>query len=112
MPIYEYRCTECHRKFEQIVLRGKMLDSASCPRCGSQAVERLMSTFSLSGLRKKSEEDFGDDFDAPDTGPEDDFGDDDLGDDEESGFGEDDHALEEQDLDQDSNEDLEEDELP
>ncbi len=99
MPIYEYRCTACSRKFEQIVLRGRALDEACCPRCGSHDVERLMSSFSMSGVSRKSEESFDDDFDAPD----DDF---EAGLGEEGPEGEDDLGLE-----GDENEDEEEDAL-
>jgi putative FmdB family regulatory protein len=111
MPIYEYRCTDCHRKFEQIVLRGKALDDTSCPRCGSRMVERLVSSFSLSGVRRKSEDDFGDDIDAPDTGLEGDFGNDDLGNEEDLGYDDSDN-LEDEELDRGFDEDLEEDERP
>ena len=111
MPIYEYRCTDCHRKFEQIVLRGKALDDATCPRCGSSAVERLLSSFSLAGIRKKSDDNLDDEFGGADAGFEDDFGGDDLGADEDFGSGEDD-ALEENALDRSSDDDVEEEELP
>lgn len=110
MPIYEYRCTACHRKFEQIVLRGKALDDANCPKCGSSSVERLLSSFSLSGIRKKSEDSFDDEFDRPDAGFDDDFGGDDLGADEDFGHGEGDE-LEEDAPDQNFDDDLEEEEL-
>ncbi len=110
MPIYEYRCTDCHRKFEQIVLRGKALDDATCPRCGSSAIERLMSSFSLAGIRRKSDDNLDDDFGGDDTGFEDDFGGDDLGADGDPGYGEGD-ALEESALDRSSDDDLEEEEF-
>jgi putative FmdB family regulatory protein len=92
MPIYEYRCSGCQRKFEQIVLRGRALEEAVCPRCGSREVERLLSPFAMAGVSRKSEESFDDDFDAPDDalGDElggDDLGGDDLGEDELGGEG-------------------------
>jgi putative FmdB family regulatory protein len=77
MPIYEYRCGGCKKKFEQIILRGKALDEAVCPKCGSHDAERLLSSFSMSGVSRKSEESLDDDFDAPDEefgDDEDDFG--------------------------------------
>jgi putative FmdB family regulatory protein len=40
MPIYDYRCTSCDHRFEQLV-RGDR--SVSCPRCSSGALERLLS---------------------------------------------------------------------
>lgn len=110
MPIYEYRCTGCRRKFEQIVLRGKALDEACCPSCGSQAVERLLSSFSLSGVRRKSEEDFDDNFASADADFEDAYSDDDIGGEGDLGYGEGDE-LEDQSLDGSVDDDLEEEEL-
>jgi len=83
MPIYEYRCGGCKKKFEQIILRGKALDEAACPQCGSRDVERLLSSFALSGVSRKSEESFDGDFDAPDE----EFGDDLEGDEPGAGLG-------------------------
>jgi putative FmdB family regulatory protein len=85
MPIYEYRCGKCKRKFEQIVLRGRALEEARCPKCGSRTVERLLSSFAMSGVSRKSEESFDDDFGAD----SDDLGDD-LGAEEFGGGAEDD----------------------
>ncbi len=48
MPIYEYICQECGKKFE--VLVG--LNSASkitCPGCRSERVKRLISSFGIGG---------------------------------------------------------------
>jgi putative FmdB family regulatory protein len=43
MPIYEYRCTTCHRSFEAFVRPGD--DRAQCPHCSSSKLTREMSTF-------------------------------------------------------------------
>lgn len=49
MPIYEYRCTKCHKTFEKF---QKITDDplSKCPDCGDR-VERLISqtSFSLKG---------------------------------------------------------------
>lgn len=45
MPIYEYRCQNCHRKTEVILQAGVYQADVSCPHCGSQAMQRVMSTF-------------------------------------------------------------------
>ena len=44
MPIYEYVCKKCHKKFE---LLRKFSDKtpATCPKCGSNDVERTIPTF-------------------------------------------------------------------
>ena len=42
MPIYEYNCSECGHRFEEI---RKMSDEspAKCPKCGSEKSEKLIS---------------------------------------------------------------------
>ena len=47
MPIYEYRCEECDQAFEKLVRAFR--DETTCPDCGSAKVERLLSTFAMSG---------------------------------------------------------------
>jgi len=47
MPIYEYRCQGCRQKFEQLVRSSRKADKGiTCPKCGSQEVERQLSAFS------------------------------------------------------------------
>ena len=46
MPIYEYRCDKCGRRFEELVLTAS--DEVECPHCGCGKVERLISPFSSS----------------------------------------------------------------
>lgn len=45
MPIYEYRCSECKKKFSALV--GMTADSSdpACPHCGAIAKEKLVSRF-------------------------------------------------------------------
>jgi len=45
MPIYEYECHGCHRRVSLLVLRPSTAEAPTCPRCGSQALSRLMSRF-------------------------------------------------------------------
>lgn len=46
MPIYEYYCPHCHGRFSHL---AKSIGTATpaCPRCGNEAVERLMSAASV-----------------------------------------------------------------
>jgi putative FmdB family regulatory protein len=44
MPIYEYRCQGCGKRFEQIVNRSTEL---SCPECHGTDLEKLLSTFAV-----------------------------------------------------------------
>jgi putative FmdB family regulatory protein len=56
LPIYEYHCRACAHRFEALV-RGS--DAASCPECGSQDLERLLSAFAVSseGTRNQALQD-------------------------------------------------------
>lgn len=42
MPMYEYACADCGHKFETLVRSGSV---PQCPRCHSQALEKLLSVF-------------------------------------------------------------------
>ena len=43
MPIYEFKCSECEEFFELIVLGSKDENMKGCPKCGSNAFERVVS---------------------------------------------------------------------
>jgi len=47
VPIYEYRCMQCHTKFEKFV--RSLADPAEirCPHCGSVAVKKGWSLFGM-----------------------------------------------------------------
>lgn len=45
MPIYEYRCADCKRKFEILVLRKEEKSAFRCPHCGGTQAKRLISRF-------------------------------------------------------------------
>ncbi|HCS18807.1 MAG TPA: zinc ribbon domain-containing protein [Erythrobacter sp.] len=47
MPIFEYRCRKCETRFERIVFRNS--NDVHCPNCQDEQVERLLSTFAISG---------------------------------------------------------------
>lgn len=65
MPIYEYRCIDCNKKFEVLTFKSKF--SPSCPRCGSKNVEKIVSLF----RRIKTEEERLEEFDEKDIFSED-----------------------------------------
>ena len=49
MPIYEYTCSKCKKKFEQLVRSMKAADDpAKCPECGSDQTARSLSVFAVS----------------------------------------------------------------
>jgi putative FmdB family regulatory protein len=43
MPIYEYRCTGCQERFEELV--SASASAPPCPICGSIEVARVFSPF-------------------------------------------------------------------
>ena len=47
MPIFEYQCRECGAKFERIV--SSATPQVVCKDCASPSVDKLLSTFAVSG---------------------------------------------------------------
>lgn len=47
MPIYEYACRECGRRFETLVRSGS---EPACPACGSQALDKQLSVFATASV--------------------------------------------------------------
>jgi len=45
MPIYEYLCTDCDRRFEKLVRRWG--EAVTCPSCLGDAVDKQVSTFAV-----------------------------------------------------------------
>ena len=61
MPIYEYRCASCGRYHQQLVLSLAGYQVPACPRCGQEALRKLVSRFSV----KRSEDSRLDDLADP-----------------------------------------------
>src|SRR6185436_13057346 len=66
MPLYEYRCRKCSRRFETLVFGD---EKPACPKCQGRDLEKLWSAFAVAGTDRKS-----DDFGGGDFGGGDDFG--------------------------------------
>ncbi len=45
MPIYEYRCAECGKRFEILQRLGQGAEGLTCPTCGASHLEKQFSTF-------------------------------------------------------------------
>jgi len=53
MPIYEYRCTKCRKRFSyEQTISAHDKRRPSCPKCKSRAVEPIFSTFFAKTGRK------------------------------------------------------------
>ncbi|HYA49065.1 MAG TPA: zinc ribbon domain-containing protein [Burkholderiales bacterium] len=48
MPIYEFVCRKCGRRFECLVPMGKEKD-AVCPGCGAGEARKVLSSFGIGG---------------------------------------------------------------
>ncbi len=48
MPIFEYECQECGRRFEQFVTATR---KATCPQCHSETLKKLVSAVGPIGGR-------------------------------------------------------------
>ncbi len=47
MPLFEFRCNDCHVEFEALC-RDTRAEGLACPTCGGGAPERLISRFAVS----------------------------------------------------------------
>jgi len=57
MPIYEYFCTNCQKKYEILIFSRE--EKVSCPICGKTNLTRLFSRFAFSfGSKSSGEESF------------------------------------------------------
>jgi putative FmdB family regulatory protein len=45
MPIYEYKCDSCKKKFEKLIRRASDEVELSCPSCGERHLSQQYSTF-------------------------------------------------------------------
>ncbi|HWD40966.1 MAG TPA: zinc ribbon domain-containing protein [Fimbriimonas sp.] len=58
MPVFEYRCLDCNRKFSALVGMVAEPDDEKCPNCGSLRTSKLVSRFA----RYRTEDDRIDDM--------------------------------------------------
>ena len=49
MPLYEFTCTNCDKTFEELVAAGSEGLDVTCPHCGGEDVEKLVSRFASGG---------------------------------------------------------------
>jgi len=59
MPIFEYQCRKCGARFEKLVSSADA--AATCKKCGSARVEKLLSVFAVVGGGRSNA--------APESGP-------------------------------------------
>jgi putative FmdB family regulatory protein len=44
MPLYEYRCRDCEKRFEEVVLGNA---KPRCPSCEGRKIDKLLSVFAV-----------------------------------------------------------------
>lgn len=49
MPLYEFTCERCGATFEELVGAGLDGTGVTCPECGGEEVEKLVSRFASGG---------------------------------------------------------------
>lgn len=64
MPVFEYRCIDCHNKYEILHLTKEKEEDIICPKCGSKNYKKLFSR-----IAKPVSEDS--DFDSSDINSDD-----------------------------------------
>lgn len=47
MPIFEYRCRDCNKKFSYLILKSGGTGAAKCPVCEGTDLVKVMSSFSV-----------------------------------------------------------------
>lgn len=47
MPVYEFLCRDCEKRYDDLVSMSDSLDDQSCPDCRSGDVVKLYSPFSV-----------------------------------------------------------------
>ena len=47
MPIYEYECSACRAKFDQLQRSMSRESAVKCPKCGSPKTARTLSVFAV-----------------------------------------------------------------
>jgi putative FmdB family regulatory protein len=52
VPVFEYKCATCGGRFERLMF--STTSSVACPDCGSAEVEKLPSTFGMSGVERQT----------------------------------------------------------
>jgi putative FmdB family regulatory protein len=61
MPLFEYRCEECRRRFTLLVGMTAQQVAQQCPKCGSVQIRKLVSRFAVA----RAEDDILDDIADP-----------------------------------------------
>lgn len=68
MPVYEYHCSNCDKKFEIFHKSMNSNEEIICPECKSKENKRVLSTFSASFAGSSGSSSFNDNSDSAPAG--------------------------------------------
>lgn len=55
MPLYEYICRKCHKKFDEVLtVKEHDLKKVRCPECKSEDIERIFEPFFAKTAKKSA----------------------------------------------------------
>lgn len=49
MRLFDFQCTSCDHKFEELVPSNETGENVKCPRCGHEGARKQLSGFSVGG---------------------------------------------------------------
>ena len=58
MPIYEYRCRDCEKQFQHLILKRDEESGLECPDCGGRELKRLISRVAYHASEQQRLNDF------------------------------------------------------
>ena len=59
MPMYEFSCRDCDKKFEELIFTTSDEEEVTCPSCKSTKVAKQLSAFAVGSNGGMSSADFG-----------------------------------------------------
>jgi len=62
MPIYEYCCHSCNTIYQFLMRGERREDQLKCPKCGIDGLERIMSIFSTTSSKQRSDDEMASDL--------------------------------------------------
>lgn len=65
MPIYEYKCSQCNKKFEFFHKSMKSEENVTCPECNSSDIKKMFSKFAASVGESSSYDSYQSSCDTP-----------------------------------------------
>jgi len=54
MPLYEYKCKKCGKRFEKVVSISEADKKPECPHCSGKDTEKLLSVFAAKSSSSSS----------------------------------------------------------